>query len=183
MRRLVLFLEESLFRGTQWVVFEPNDELLWALVPLNVGTLCGTSAVRARSRAPRRATRSSSSATGETTTRDDHSFGIVNIVVGLAPSKPAAFVIIPRSSRSPDSGDERRRRRSVHLQCIRVSLVRKLQFRVKWDGRYGGVIQVSAFKRKTEVVRHREGGDLPAVASHRAGQEFDTITRERRRRS
>jgi phage tail sheath protein FI len=36
-RRLALFLEESLYRGTQWVVFEPNDEPLWAQVRLNVG--------------------------------------------------------------------------------------------------------------------------------------------------
>ena len=34
-RRLALFLEESLYRGTQWVVFEPNDEPLWAQIRLN----------------------------------------------------------------------------------------------------------------------------------------------------
>ncbi len=36
-RRLALFIEESLYRGTQWVVFEPNDEPLWAQMRLNVG--------------------------------------------------------------------------------------------------------------------------------------------------
>ena len=36
-RRLALFIEESLFRGTQWVVFEPNDEPLWAQIRLNLG--------------------------------------------------------------------------------------------------------------------------------------------------
>ena len=36
-RRTALFLEESLYRGTQWVVFEPNDEPLWAQIRLNVG--------------------------------------------------------------------------------------------------------------------------------------------------
>ena len=36
-RRLALFIEESLYRGTQWVVFEPNDEPLWAQIRLNVG--------------------------------------------------------------------------------------------------------------------------------------------------
>jgi len=36
-RRLALFIEESLFRGTQWVVFEPNDEPLWAQIRLNIG--------------------------------------------------------------------------------------------------------------------------------------------------
>ena len=36
-RRLALFLESSLFDGTQWVVFEPNDEPLWGQIRLNVG--------------------------------------------------------------------------------------------------------------------------------------------------
>src|SRR6185503_14709830 len=36
-RRLALFLEESLYRGTQWVVFEPNDEPLWSQIRTNVG--------------------------------------------------------------------------------------------------------------------------------------------------
>ncbi len=36
-RRTALFIEESLFRGTKWVVFEPNDEPLWAQIRLNVG--------------------------------------------------------------------------------------------------------------------------------------------------
>jgi phage tail sheath protein FI len=41
-RRLALFLEESLFRGTQWVVFEPNDAPLWAQIRLNVGAFMQT---------------------------------------------------------------------------------------------------------------------------------------------
>ncbi|HQO41280.1 MAG TPA: 2Fe-2S iron-sulfur cluster-binding protein, partial [Spirochaetota bacterium] len=36
-RRMALFIEESLYRGTKWVVFEPNDEPLWAQIRLNVG--------------------------------------------------------------------------------------------------------------------------------------------------
>src|SRR6516164_9097751 len=36
-RRLALFLESSLYNGTQWVVFEPNDERLWSQIRLNVG--------------------------------------------------------------------------------------------------------------------------------------------------
>ena len=36
-RRMALYIEESLYRGTQWVVFEPNDEPLWAQIRLNVG--------------------------------------------------------------------------------------------------------------------------------------------------
>ena len=36
-RRLALFLESSLYDGTQWVVFEPNDDTLWGQIRLNVG--------------------------------------------------------------------------------------------------------------------------------------------------
>ena len=41
-RRLALYIEESLYRGTQWVVFEPNDTPLWAQIRLNVGAFMQT---------------------------------------------------------------------------------------------------------------------------------------------
>ena len=93
-RRLALFLEESLFRGTQWVVFEPNDEPLWAQIRLNVGAfmqrLFRQGAFQGTS--PREAYFVKCDA--ETTTQDDINRGIVNIVVGFAPLQPAEFVII-----------------------------------------------------------------------------------------
>ena len=94
-RRLALFLEESLYRGTQWVVFEPNDEPLWAQIRAQRSARsCRTCSARAPSRAPPRATPTSSSATRETTTQNDIDRGIVNILVGFAPLKPAEFVVI-----------------------------------------------------------------------------------------
>ena len=93
-RRLALFLEESLYRGTQWVVFEPNDEPLWAQIRLNVGAfmhdLFRQGAFQGTS--PRDAY--FVKCDGETTTQNDINLGIVNIVVGFAPLKPAEFVII-----------------------------------------------------------------------------------------
>jgi phage tail sheath protein FI len=93
-RRLALFLEESLFRGTQWVVFEPNDEPLWSQIRLNVGAfmqrLFRQGAFQGRT--PREAYLVKCDA--ETTTQADIDLGIVNIVVGFAPLKPAEFVII-----------------------------------------------------------------------------------------
>jgi phage tail sheath protein FI len=93
-RRLALYLEESLFRGTQWVVFEPNDEPLWAQIRLNVGAfmqnLFRQGAFQGTS--PRDAY--FVKCDGETTTQNDIDLGIVNIVVGFAPLKPAEFVII-----------------------------------------------------------------------------------------
>ena len=93
-RRLTLFLEESLYRGTKWVVFEPNDEPLWAQIRLNVGafmhTLFRQGAFQGTS--PREAYLVKCDR--ETTTQNDIDSGIVNIVVGFAPLKPAEFVII-----------------------------------------------------------------------------------------
>jgi phage tail sheath protein FI len=63
-RRLALFLE-SLYRGTQWVVFEPNDEPPWAQVRLNIGAFMRGCSARAPSRARRRARPTSSSATAK----------------------------------------------------------------------------------------------------------------------
>jgi phage tail sheath protein FI len=93
-RRIALFLEESLYRGLHWVVFEPNDESLWAQIRLNVGafmqTLFRQGAFAGAS--PREAYFVRCDA--ETTTQNDINLGVVNIVVGFAPLKPAEFVVI-----------------------------------------------------------------------------------------
>jgi phage tail sheath protein FI len=93
-RRFALFLEESLYRGTQWVVFEPNDEPLWAQIRLNIGAflqgLFRQGAFQGRSRAEAYFVKCDK----ETTTQNDINRGIVNIEVGFAPLKPAEFVII-----------------------------------------------------------------------------------------
>ena len=93
-RRLALFIEESLYRGTQWVVFEPNDEPLWGQIRLNVGAfmrnLFRQGAFQGAS--PKEAY--FVKVDGETTTQNDINLGIVNVVVGFAPLKPAEFVIL-----------------------------------------------------------------------------------------
>jgi phage tail sheath protein FI len=93
-RRLALFLEESLYRGTQWVVFEPNDAPLWAQIRLNVGAfLQGLFRQGAfQGTTPRDAYFVKCDA--ETTTQNDINLGRVNILVGFAPLKPAEFVVI-----------------------------------------------------------------------------------------
>lgn len=93
-RRLALFMEESLIRGTRWAVFEPNDQALWTRVRLAVdafmdglfrqGAFQGSSSKEAYF----------VRCDGETTTPHDIAQGIVNIVVGFAPLKPAEFVVI-----------------------------------------------------------------------------------------
>ncbi|ALF52901.1 hypothetical protein ACX27_08580 [Nostoc piscinale CENA21] len=92
--RVALFIEETLYRGLKWVVFEPNDEPLWSQIRLNVGAfmqnLFRQGAFQGKS--PREAYLVKCDK--ETTTQNDINLGIVNIVVGFAPLKPAEFVII-----------------------------------------------------------------------------------------
>lgn len=93
-RRLALFLEESLFRGTKWVVFEPNDEPLWAQIRLNLGAFMMSLFRQGAFQGSTPDKAFYVKCDGETTTQDDRNKGIVNIEVGFAPLKPAEFVVI-----------------------------------------------------------------------------------------
>ncbi|BDB45507.1 tail protein [Mycobacterium kiyosense] len=100
-RRLALFIEESLRRGTQWAVFEPNAEPLWSSLRLNVtafmqglfrkGAFAGSTPADAylvqcdvNNNPP-----------------DQVALGIVNVLVGFAPLYPAEFVIINIQQQQP----------------------------------------------------------------------------------
>jgi uncharacterized protein len=93
-RRTALFIEESLYRGLQWVVFEPNDEPLWAQIRLNAGAFMHNLFRQGafQGKTPRDAY--FVKCDKETTTQNDINLGIVNVIVGFAPLKPAEFVII-----------------------------------------------------------------------------------------
>jgi len=93
-RRLALYLEESLFRGTQWVVFEPNAEPLWASIRLNVGAFMHTLFLKGAFKGTTPKDAYFVKCDGDTTTQDDINHGVVNILVGFAPLKPAEFVVI-----------------------------------------------------------------------------------------
>lgn len=92
-RRLFIFLEESIKNGTNWVVFEPNDERLWARVQRTIdafltrvwrdGALMGSSPSEAFYVNIGRSTM----------TQDDIDNGRLICVIGVAPVKPAEFVI------------------------------------------------------------------------------------------
>ncbi len=93
-RRLALFLEESLYRGTQWVVFEPNDEPLWSQIRLSVGAFMHDLFVKGAFQGSLPQDAYFVRCDSETTTQYDIDSGIVNIKVGFAPLKPAEFVMI-----------------------------------------------------------------------------------------
>jgi hypothetical protein len=87
-RRLTLYIEESLYRGTKWAVFEPNDDALWSQLRLSVGTFMADLARQG-------AFYGYSVTCDKTTTLDsDIQQGIVNVVVAFAPVKPAEFVVL-----------------------------------------------------------------------------------------
>ena len=93
-RRTALFIEESLFRGLQWVVFEPNDEPLWAQIRLNVGSFMNQLFRKGAFQGASASDAFFVKCDDETTIQADIDRGIVNISVGFAPLKPAEFVVI-----------------------------------------------------------------------------------------
>jgi hypothetical protein len=93
-RRLALFMEESLYRGLKWVVFEPNDEPLWAQIRLNVGSFMHNLFRQGAFQGEKPKDAYFVKCDSETTTQNDINLGIVNIWVGFAPLKPAEFVIL-----------------------------------------------------------------------------------------
>ena len=99
-RPLYFYIEESLVRGTQWVVSEPNDEPLWAQIRLNVGDfmnqLFGHGAFHGRTPRVTYFVKCDS----DTTTQSDIDRGVVNFAVGFAPLRPAEFVVLSIQQRA-----------------------------------------------------------------------------------
>ncbi len=93
-RRMALFLEQSLYRGLQWVVFEPNDEPLWASIRLNVNSFMQTYFLKQAFQGQTPGEAYFVKCDSDTTTQADIDAGVVNILVGFAPLKPAEFVVI-----------------------------------------------------------------------------------------
>jgi phage tail sheath protein FI len=93
-RRMALYIEESLFRGTQWVVFEPNDEALWSQIRLNITAFMQSLFLKGAFQGTTPKDAYFVKCDSETTTQTDINNGIVNIIVGFAPLKPAEFVIL-----------------------------------------------------------------------------------------
>ncbi|WP_169054061.1 phage tail sheath C-terminal domain-containing protein [Nitratireductor sp. XY-223] len=93
-RRLALFIEESLYRGLQWVTFEPNDEPLWAQIRLNAGAFMHTLFRQGAFQGQTKNDAYFVKCDSETTTATDQNLGRVNVWIGFAPLKPAEFVIL-----------------------------------------------------------------------------------------
>lgn len=102
-RRIGIFLRVSIYRGIQWAVFEPNDEELWSQLRLNIGSFMMTLYRQGAFQGSMPSQAFFVKCDKETTTQDDINLGIVNVLVGFAPLKPAEFVIVKISQKAGQS--------------------------------------------------------------------------------
>ena len=93
-RRLALYLKESLYQGSKWANFEPNDDLLWAQIRSSFGAFMNNLFRQGAFQGTKAGEAFFIKCDRTTTTEDDIEQGIVNIIVGFAPLRPAEFVLI-----------------------------------------------------------------------------------------
>lgn len=96
-RRMAIFLRVSIYNGIQWAVFEPNDEPLWASLRLNIRSFMLTQFRAGAFQGSKPDDAFFVQCDSSTTTQQDIDNGVVNILVGFAPLKPAEFVVLKLS--------------------------------------------------------------------------------------
>jgi len=98
-RRMAIFLRVSIYYGIQWAVFEPNDEPLWASLRLNIRAFMLTQFRAGAFQGGKPDDAFFVKCDSSTTTQTDIDNGVVNILVGFAPLKPAEFVVLKLSQK------------------------------------------------------------------------------------
>jgi hypothetical protein len=93
-RRTAIFLRVSIYNGIQFAVFEPNDEPLWASLRLNIRAFMLTQFRAGAFQGAKPDDAFFVKCDSTTTTQTDIDNGVVNILVGFAPLKPAEFVVL-----------------------------------------------------------------------------------------
>lgn len=93
-RRMALFIEQTLFRNLGWVVFEPNDEPLWVAIRISIENFMLSLFNQGAFQGSKPSQAFQVKCDSSTTTQTDIDNGIVNIIVAFAPLKPAEFVIV-----------------------------------------------------------------------------------------
>jgi len=99
-RRMAMMLRVSIYNGIQWAVFEPNDEELWGQLRLNLNSFMMGLFRRGAFQGASPDEAFFVKCDNETTTQDDINLGIVNVMVGFAPLKPAEFVVVKISQKA-----------------------------------------------------------------------------------
>lgn len=149
-RRLALYIMECIHRGTQWTVFEINEESTWSKVRRDVnafmhglfldGALQGNSAKHAYY----------VHCGADTTTQSDIDDGWMNIGVGFAPAKPGEFLVIRVQRRLGEVTAQEAPMPQPIVNAERLDPYRSFKFRISWDGRcVAGASEMSGFDRKT----------------------------------
>jgi phage tail sheath protein FI len=93
-RRTALFIEESVRRGTQWAVFEPNDEPLWSSIRLNISAFMNSLFKQGAFQGSKPTDAYLVQCDASNNPQSSIDQGILNILVGFQPLVPAEFVII-----------------------------------------------------------------------------------------
>jgi phage tail sheath protein FI len=99
-RRMAIFLRVSIYRGLQWAVFEPNAEPLWGQIRLNLRSFMTSLFLRGAFKGATASDAFFVKCDSETTTQDDINQGIVNVLVGFAPLRPAEFIVVRISQKA-----------------------------------------------------------------------------------
>ncbi len=171
LRRLDLFIEESITRGLQWTVFEPNGPSLWERIRTSVADfllgLFRQGALQGDKPQAAFFVRCDAS----TMTQQDIDQGTVKLVVGFAPLRPAEFVIIGIGSFATDQPCASFVSRHYCIRAARYAL------RVMWDGEaIAGVRRVRGLGQLTELVSVRDGGDPNASRVVVGPTKFEPVT-------
>lgn len=93
-RRTALFIEESLYRGLKFAIFEPNDEPLWAQIRLAAGAFMQNLFRQGAFQGAKASDAYDVRCDATTTTQNDINLGRVNVIVAFAPLRPAEFVVL-----------------------------------------------------------------------------------------
>jgi phage tail sheath protein FI len=93
-RRFALFLESCLYEGTQWAVFEPNDETLWGQLRMNIGAFMQGLFLKGAFQGASPQQAYFVKCDSENNPQANIDLGIVTVTVGFAPLYPAEFVVI-----------------------------------------------------------------------------------------
>ena len=172
-RRMALFLEESLYRGTQWVVFEPNDEPLWAQIRLNVGAFMqnlfrqgafqGSTPTRGLLRQVRQRNHD---AERHRPRHRQHPRRLRAAEAGRVRGHPDPADRRPASR--PDAPERSKVMAQFTVNAQRFDPYKNFKFRVKWDGRYvAGISKVCALKRTHRSRQAPRGRRSVAPAASR----------------
>lgn len=93
-RRLLFFIEESISGGLQWVLFEPNDALLWSQIRLEVDAFMHDLFNRGAFQGATPAQAYYVKCGPDTMNQDDIQAGRIKLEVGFAPVRPDEFVVV-----------------------------------------------------------------------------------------